>query len=292
MMPDACKQPLAVGVTGSSGLVGTALLSQLAESGCETVRLARPLNGRIHLPKILDAVVHLAGEPIANERWTEAKKARILASRVEGTRILCESLAQVEPPPQTLVCASAIGFYGNRGDEVLDEESGSGRGFLADVARAWEAATRPAVERGIRVVCLRFGMILSPQGGALAKMLPPFRCGVGGRIGSGQQYWSWITLDDAVEIVCHALTTATLSGPVNAVAPQAVTNAEFTAALGRVLGRPTLAAVPAWAARIAFGQMADELLLASARVAPRRLQETGYVFRYGEIDAALRHLLG
>ncbi len=292
MLPEAaCKQLSAVGVTGSSGLVGAALLSRLSESGYETIRLPRPGDGKYHLAQILDAVVHLAGEPIADQRWTEAKKARIRASRVDGTRILCESLAQVVPPPQTLICASAIGFYGNRGDEILDEESPAGRGFLADVAREWEDATMPAVERGIRVVCLRFGMILSTHGGALVKMLTPFRCGLGGRFGTGKQYWSWITIDDAVEVICHGLMTKSLSGPVNAVAPEAVTNAEFTATLGHVLGRPTLAAVPAWAARIALGQMADELLLASARVVPRRLQETGYVFRHGRLDAALRYLL-
>jgi len=287
----ACKQPSAVGITGSSGLLGTALFSRLSESGYETIRLPRPTASGYHLTRILDAVVHLAGEPVGNERWTEAKKARIRASRVDGTRALCKSLAQVEPSPQVLICASAVGFYGNRGNEVLEEQSPAGRGFLADVAQAWEEATQPAIECGIRVVRLRFGMILSAQGGALAKMLMPFRCGLGGRIGTGQQYWSWIALDDAVEVVCHALATKTLAGPVNAVAPQAVTNAEFTAALGRAIGRPTFTPLPAWAARIALGQMADELLLASARVVPRRLHETGFVFRYGNLDAALRHIM-
>ena len=205
---------------------------------------------------------------------------------------MCQTLAQQAPPPRVLVCASAIGFYGNRGDELLDEESGPGEGFLAEVVQSWEQSARPAVERGIRVVYLRFGMILCRQGGALGKMLGPFQCGLGGRIGDGRQYWSWITLDDALGAVCHALTAKSLMGPANVVAPQAITNAAFTAALGQVLGRPTFAHLPAWAARVVFGQMADELLLASARVVPRRLTETGYVFRHGELLAALDHLLG
>ena len=293
---------ITIGLTGSSGLVGSALASRLAADGHRVIRLRRA-NGSglsfqttkddLDLPSLpLEAVVHLAGEPIASGRWTSEKKARILTSRVEGTHNLCQALAQSDSPPRILVCASAVGFYGDRGDAFLDERSGPGKGFLPEVVRAWEDSTQPAVESGIRVVCLRFGMILSAAGGALAKMLRPFHWGLGGRIGAGRQYWSWIDLDDALGAICHVLMTDSLSGPVNAVAPEPVTNAEFTAALGRAVGRPAVVPVPAWAARAAFGQMADELLLASARVAPRRLMESGYVFRHGQLDDALRHLLG
>jgi uncharacterized protein (TIGR01777 family) len=243
-------------------------------------------------PWLFDAVVHLAGEPIAGGRWNAARKRRIRDSRIEGTRSLCRTLAEQVPPPSVLVCASAIGFYGNRGDQLLDEGSAPGEGFLAEVVQSWEQAAGPAIQRGIRVAFLRFGMILSGQGGALGKMLKPFHYGLGGPIGDGRQYWSWITLDDAVGVVCHALTTDNLAGPVNVLAPHAVTNAAFTAALGQVLRRPTLARLPAWLARILLGQMADELLLASARAVPRRLTETGYVFHHAELLAALRHLLG
>jgi len=240
----------------------------------------------------LDAAVHLAGEPIAAGRWNAAKKRRIRESRVEGTRAFCQTLTEQDRPPPVLICASAIGFYGSRGDEILDEGSAPGEGFLAEVVQAWEEAARPAAERGIRVVFLRFGMILSPHGGALAKMLRPFQYGLGGRIGSGRQYWSWITLDDALGVICHALETENLAGPVNVVAPHPVTNAEFTAALGKTLGRPALISVPAWAVRAVLGQMADELLLAGQRVEPVKLLNSGYVFKYPNLGPALVHVLG
>jgi hypothetical protein len=291
---------MTIGITGASGLVGSALGFRLLADGHRVLPLGRKEGSRLFSPAaenrsapfLPDAVVHLAGEPIARGRWNAAKKERIRDSRVEGTRVLCQTLAEQVPPPRVLVCSSAIGFYGNRGDELLDEDSGPGEGFLAEVVQSWEQAARPAIERGIRVVHLRFGMILSRRGGALGKMLGPFQYGLGGRIGDGRQYWSWIALDDAVGAVCHALTTNSLVGPVNAVAPRAITNADFTAALGHVLGRPTFAPLPAWVARLVFGQMADELLLASTRVVPRRLRELGYVFRHGDLPAALRHLLG
>lgn len=289
MAAQACSE-MRIGITGSSGLVGSALAPLLIAAGHQVTPLGRT-GGSFAPVAPFDAVVHLAGEPIASGRWNAAKKLRIRNSRVEGTRALCQALARLDCPPRTIVCASAIGFYGNRGDELLNEESGPGDGFLPEVVQAWEQAARPAIERGIRVVFLRFGMILSPRGGALSKMLGPFRCGLGGQIGNGRQYWSWIALDDAVGAVRHALTTDILSGPVNAVAPQPATNAEFTSALGRALGRSTLAHLPAWAARTLFGQMADELLLASARAVPRQLMETGYVFHCPELDDALRHLL-
>jgi len=238
-----------------------------------------------------DAVVHLAGENIAAGRWTERQKARIRDSRVKGTRLLCDLLARYSPPPKALVCASAVGYYGDRGDEILKEESASGSDFLSDVCGEWEAATQTAVERGIRVVNLRIGVVLSPLGGALAKMLTPFKLGAGGVIGSGRQYMSWIALDDAVRAFHFALTNQSLHGPVNAVAPNAVTNRDFTRTLGRVLSRPTVFPMPAFAARLAFGEMADALLLASTRVQPARLLAGGFTFRYPDLEGALRHLL-
>ena len=240
----------------------------------------------------VDGVVHLAGENIAAARWTEAQKQRVRESRVHSTRVLCEGLARLPSPPKVLVSASAIGFYGDRGDEILDEDSPSGDGFLARVAREWEAATEPAAAAGIRVVQLRFGVVLSPKGGALAKMLTPFKMGGGGVIGSGRQYWSWISLDDAAGAIYHALMTDSIHGPVNAVAPDSVTNREFTKTLGRVLSRPSITRVPAFAARIALGEMADELLLSSTRVRPKRLLDSGYEFRHDSLEDALRHMLG
>jgi hypothetical protein len=236
--------------------------------------------------------VHLAGDNIASGRWTAAKKASIRNSRVQGTTVLCEALAQLVKPPKVLLSASAIGYYGDRGATTLREESPPGTGFLAEVCQAWEAATAPAVQRGIRVVYLRFGMVLSAAGGALAKMLTPFRLGLGGVVGTGKQYMSWIALDDVLGVIPHALSTETLHGPVNVVAPQAVTNQEFTTALGQVLRRPTKLPMPAFAARLLFGEMADALLLASTRVAPVRLLASGYTFHYPELEEALQHLLG
>jgi hypothetical protein len=236
-------------------------------------------------------VVHLAGENIGAGRWTAVRKEEIRRSRVEGTRRLCESLARLTRRPKVLVTASAIGFYGNRGDEILKEDSGPGSDFLAQVCREWEAATDPASRGGIRVVHLRFGMILSPSGGALKKMLLPFKMGAGGRIGRGTQYVSWIGIDDVAGVIHHAIVTESLRGPVNGVAPTPVTNAEYTRTLARVLSRPAIAPMPAFAARLAFGEMADALLLASQRVMPTRLQATGYQSRYPELERALRHLL-
>jgi len=294
-------------VTGASGLVGSALVPYLTTSGHRVTRLVRspprPGAAEIHWDPAagvqdlgslegMDAVVHLAGENIAGGRWTAARKAKIRDSRVIGTRTLCETLARLPQPPKVLVSASAIGYYGDRGAEPLWENSAVGSGFLAEVCRAWEEATQPAVQKGIRVVLLRIGIVLSPAGGALAKMLLPFKLGLGGVISGGSQYMSWIALDDVAGAVAHALMTDTLHGPVNAVAPFPVTNREFTKTLGRVLGRPTVFPLPAFGARLAFGEMADALLLASTRVEPKRLLATQYGFRYPELDGALRHLLG
>lgn len=238
----------------------------------------------------LDAVVHLAGETVAG-RWTDDKKERILRSRVDGTRTLSEALAGLERPPRVLVTASAIGYYGDRGDEQLTEESSSGDGFLAEVVREWEAASRPAEEAGIRVVRLRFGIVLSPAGGALETMLTPFRLGVAGKLGSGRQWMSWISIDDVVGAIRHALVADELAGVANTVAPNPVTNAEFTKTLGRVLGRPTLLPVPGAALRLALGEFSQEAL-SSTRVVPRRLLESGYEFRHPDLEQALRHVLG
>ena len=296
-----------VAVSGSTGLVGSEVVASLSAAGHEVVRLVRrvpapgekavrwdPEKREIDAAGLegLDAVVHLAGENVGSGRWTAARKAAIRDSRVDGTRLLCEALAGLARPPKTLVCASAIGIYGDRGEELLTEESPPGTGFLSEVCREWEAASAPAVRQGIRVVALRIGVVLSPRGGALSRMLPPFRAGLGGVFGNGRQYVSWVALDDLAGIVLHALQSGELRGPVNAVAPRPVTNREFTEALGKVLLRPTLLPVPAFALRLAVGrEMADALLLASARVVPRRLEETGYPFRFPELGAALRHLL-
>lgn len=292
-------------VSGSSGMVGTALISRLESSGDMVTRLARrqprPNGGKDFAvwdpegssldERALeghDAVVHLAGESISHGRWTAEKKKRIRESRVRGTQLLSEAITRLSSRPEVLVCASAIGYYGDRGDEILTEESGSGSGFLAEVCREWEAATEAARRAGIRVVILRFGMILSPLGGALKTMLPIFRLGLGGTFGDGRQWMSWIALKDVVEAIVHVTAAHELSGPVNTVSPNPVRNEEFTSVLGRTLHRPTLFAVPAAVARLALGDMAQELLLASARVFPRRLDDSGFQFRYSDLDQALR----
>lgn len=295
-------------VSGSTGLVGTALIPSLMAGGHEVIRLVRaksqtpskeiigwnPEAGYIDSAGLegIDAVIHLAGEPIASGRWNPARKARIRDSRVQGTRLLCSALVHAARRPAVLLCASAIGFYGDRGDEVLTEASGAGSGFLADVCRDWEAATDLARQNGIRVVNLRFGVILSTAGGALAKMLTPFKMGVGGVVGSGRQYMSCISIADCIGAIQQALAADKLTGPVNVVQPGPVTNREFTKTLGKVLGRPTIFPMPAVAARLAFGEMADQLLLASARVEPQKLLAAGYQFRHPDLETALRHVLG
>ena len=295
-------------ISGSTGLIGSALIPVLTGAGHEVVRLVRstpkrdgsevhwdPESERIDTAGLegMDAVVHLAGENIGSARWTRNKKARIFDSRVKGTRLLCESLANLTRPPQVLVSASAIGYYGNRDTESVNEESASGFGFLAEVCIEWEIATEPVTETDIRLVNLRMGIVLSREGGPLAKMLPPFKMGVGGVLGSGRQYMSWIALDDAVVAIHHALVTEGLQGPVNNVAPHAVTNREFTKALGRVLRRPTLFPIPSFGLRVMFGrEMANELFLSSTRVVPNRLLDTGFTFQYPNLEDALRHVLG
>jgi len=293
-------------VSGSSGLVGSALRPALADAGDEVGRLVRPgtkvgsldvawdpVAGRLDNEKLegFDAVIHLAGENIAAGRWNAARKEAIRRSRVDGTLLLTRALAKMKTPPTTFVSASAIGYYGDRGDEVLKETSERGRGFLPAVCVAWESAAEPAEAAGMRVVHLRFGVILSKDGGALARMLTPFRLGLGGPVGDGRQYMSWITLDDAVGAIRHALDSTSIAGPVNAVSPAPLTNRKFGSTLGRVLGRPAIAPLPVFMARLAFGEMADALLLASARVVPGVLQATGYRFRHPDLEMALRDIL-
>ncbi|HNQ88123.1 MAG TPA: TIGR01777 family oxidoreductase [Verrucomicrobiota bacterium] len=291
-------------ITGATGLIGRALAARLEGRRHRVVPLRRapaprsgeptwdPERGRVDLEPAgpLDAVIHLAGETIA-QRWTPSAKSRIGSSRIDATRRLSEALAALACPPRVLVAASATGFYGDRGDEVLDEQSAPGRGFLPELCQAWESATAPARDRGIRVVCLRLGIVLARDGGALARMLPVFRWGLGGRIGSGRQYWSWITLEDLLGAIERCLEESQFSGAVNAVAPGTATNALFTAALSRALRRPALLPVPAFALRIALGEMGREVLLASARVRPTRLLEAGFAFLDPDLDSAFRHVV-
>jgi uncharacterized protein (TIGR01777 family) len=286
-----------VGLTGSSGLVGRALAPFLTTGGHHVIpyrRFEETRTDQFWNPESIedvDAVVHLAGESI-DGRWSAAKKQKIARSRIEGTSQLVNQIVRSSSPPRVLVCASAIGYYGNRGDETLIETASKGDGFLSDVCEQWETATRPARDAGIRVVNLRFGVVLSSRGGALARMLPPFRLGAGGRIGSGDQYMSWIAIDDAIGAIHHALRCPDLSGPVNAVSPNPITNLDFTKSLGCVLGRPTIVPLPASAARAAFGEMADALFLSSTRCSPDRLIRAGYPFRYPDLEDALRFQLG
>lgn len=291
-----------IGITGTHGLVGAALLA-MWQSRHELVPIvhsrtsargekvswnfeernfdSEPCDG-------LDAFIHLAGENIATGRWTKAKKERIRESRVAGTRFLAERLARLAKPPKVFVSASAVGYYGNRGDEILTEESAAGNGFLAEVCVGWEESAQVLEKSGVRVVNLRIGVVLSKKGGALAKMLPPFRMGVGGVIGSGTQYMSCVALDDLVSIIDRSVRDEKMNGPVNAVCPEPVTNADFTRALGLVLSRPTIFPMPAVAARIVFGEMADALLLSSARVLPAKLSAAGFSFKCPTALSALR----
>ena len=303
----AGSAPLAVGLTGASGLVGSTLAAMLTTGGHRVIRLVRskgsgpglsalwdPEKGVLEPEKLegLDAVVHLAGENIADGRWTARKKDRILHSRVAGTTNLVRSLGALETPPRTFLSASAIGIYGDRGDESLDETSATGSGFLADVCRQWEEAAESATAFGMRVATARTGIVLTPAGGALAKMLPAFRMGGGGRLGSGRQFMSWISIDDAAAALIHILLRPEMSGPVNLVSPNPVRNAEFTRQLARTLGRPALLPMPAFAAKALFGQMAEEALLASSRVKPEKLEKSSFRFRDTLLGPALERLLG
>jgi len=291
-------------VSGVSGPIGAALVPSLASAGAQIVRLVRgaaksaeqiswdPLVA-LSAAEVsgFDAIIHLAGESVVG-RWTAAKKKTIRDSRILGTRNLATALVQAKDRPRLFICASAVGFYGDRGDELLTEESAAGSGFAADLGREWEGASRIAAQGDIRTVNLRIGLVLSPKGGALEKMLTPFKLGLGGRLGPGTQWWSWIHVDDIVGAIHHIIQTESLSGPVNLVAPGTVRNEEFTRVLASVLRRPALFPVPAFAARLALGEMAQELMLTSQRVVPGKLAASGYSFRFRELRAALEDLLG
>jgi len=287
-----------IGITGSSGLIGTALRQQLEAEGHEVRRFLRgkpedpeavwsPAGGWIRPGALegLDAIVHLAGESIGEGRWTKSRKAELRASRIDSTRLLVSELERIANPP-ALIAASAVGIYGNRGDEILDEASPSGTGFLAELTREWEAEAFRAQGAGARTVALRFGVVLAPGAGALKRMALPFKFGLGGRLGDGRQWFSWVALEDAVAVIQRAIATD-MSGVYNVTAPTPVTNRELTKALAGVLRRPALFAVPGFALRAILGEAADELLLASQRVMPRRLAEAGFAFRYPEIAGAL-----
>jgi uncharacterized protein len=294
-------------VSGASGPIGKALLPTLRANGAHITRLVRnsaqptysdeqtipwhpeqPLSA--DALSGFDAVIHLAGESIVG-RWTEPKKSKIRDSRVIGTRNLAQSLAQAKHRPQIFLCSSAIGYYGNRGDEPLTEESAPGSGFLAEVCQEWEAATHPAAEAGIRTVAIRTGVVLSREGGALAKMLPAFKMGVGGKIGDGRQWMSWIDVQDLVGAIHHILKSDLLYGPVNMVAPRPVTNAEFTQTLASVLSRPAVFPMPAFAVKLLFGEMGETVLLGSQRVEPTQLVSSGYPFRFRDLRASLQNTL-
>ncbi len=294
---------LRIAITGASGLIGAAVRSRLdpAHTVIPLVRRAPgpgerrwdPLAGRLD-PTVfsdVDVVVHLAGESIAGGRWSKSRLKAIRQSRAAGTATIVAGIEAASPRPRTLLSASAVGYYGDRGDTTVDESRGAGTGFLPEVAVEWERATDPLLAIGVRVVTTRFGIVLSPAGGALAKMLPPFRLGLGGRLGSGRQWMSWISVDDCAEAIGH-LIGSSLAGPVNLVAPEPVTNAEFTRTLGRVLNRPTLIPIPAALLRAVVGGLADEGLLASTRVVPTRLVGDGFRFRHPRLEDALRHVLG
>ena len=296
-----------VAVTGASGLIGTAVVRRLQAEGYQMLRLTRsrpsgpdqvqwdPMAGRLDPDALAkaDAVVHLAARNIGDRlRWTAATKRDLLQTRVEGTGLVAGTMAGLSLGPRVLVCASGVGFYGDRGDEVLTEASSGGRGFLADVVRRWEEAADPARAAGLRVVHLRTGPVQTAAGAGLPKQALMFRLGIGGRLGSGRQWLSWISLDDIAGAYLHALTREDLDGPVNAVAPNPVTNAEFTATLARILRRPAVLHVPAFGPRLVLGEAADELLFVSQRARPARLQATGYRFQRPELEPALRHTLG
>ncbi|MBM3848427.1 MAG: TIGR01777 family protein [Verrucomicrobia bacterium] len=302
---EKCSHLPGVAVTGSSGLIGSALVAALSKRGFEVTCLKRNPEARPGDPAFWSgitagpgqpprpaprAVVHLAAETIA-QRWTPAARERIRRSRVEGSRSLVESLLRLQPLPRVVISASATGIHGNRGDEMLDEWSSKGEGFLANLAQEWEDAFAPLTQAGVRVVFARFGIVLSPHGGALAKMLLPFRLGLGGKLGSGRMFWSWISLPDAVSALCFLLEKEDVTGPVNVVSPFPVRQHEFAQTLASVLKRPCILSTPGWVLNLAMGDMAREALLASFNVQPRKLLQSGFQFRHPRLHDALQHIL-
>lgn len=306
-MTESTRNNLKIAIGGSTGLVGTELVSFLTARGHQVARLMRRVSNQFSEPQVQwdpaqgtidsaglegsDVVVHLGGDNIAHGRWNAGKKRLIRDSRVISTGLLASTIAGLTKPPRVFICASAIGFYGDRGDEVLTEDSAPGPRFLSDVCREWEQATEPARAAGIRVVNLRIGVILTAKGAALKKMLLPFKLGLGGIVGSGQQWWSWVAIDDVLGAIDFAIHHEDLRGPINCVAPECVTNRDFTKTLGRVIRRPTLFPMPAFVVKLLFGEMGEELLLGSNRVVPSRLQAAGYPFACAQLEGALRHLL-
>lgn len=293
-----------VAITGASGLVGQALSEAMKRSGNEPIPVSRrrsqagsifwdPAKGEIESEKLeeIDAIVHLAGESIAGGRWTNSFKQKILDSRVNGTRLIAETILKLSQPPKVFISTSAVGYYGNRGDATLTEDSRGGEGFLADVCRAWEACADRVIESPVRLAKLRFGVVLSKSGGTLALMLTPFRFGLGGVIGPGTQFMSWVTIDDVVRAIQYVLTHDEARGVFNVTSPVPVTNREFTKTLGSVIHRPTVLGIPSFAARLALGEMADELLLSSTRAVPEHLEKIGFRFEHPELKEALVHLL-
>lgn len=283
-----------VAITGSHGLIGSALVRHLTADGDDVVRVSRDDSGHFDTSAIhgVDAVVHLGGVGIADKRWSNSHKQRVLDSRVEGTTAVARAVAEADPPP-ALLSASALGYYGDRGSEEITEESGPGTGFLADVCVAWEKATESAEQAGARVVHLRTGLVLTPEGGALKKQLPLFKAGVAGKLGSGRQWFSWITLEDEINAILFALREPRIEGAINLTAPHPVTNAEFTKALGHALHRPTVLSVPAAALKVALGaEFAAEMVLAGAKVLPRALESAGFTFAHPTLEEALAALLG
>ncbi len=301
------NRPLTIAVTGSSGFLGRNLVQLLTSGGHKVVPVVRSraaardgaVYWNVERQEIdsaglagVDAVVHLAGEPLVAWRWTAEKKRAILRSRERGTGLIARTVADLSPRPRVLVCASAVGFYGSRGNEVLTEKSKAGRGFLAEVCQAWEAAADPARRTGVRVTHIRQGVALSPEGGVLERMLPAFKTGIAGRLGRGSQYLPWISLEDALGLMMHAIFTPTVRGPMNATAPLPVTNSTFTSTMGRVLARPTIIPVPALAVKALFGEMGRALLLGGQRAVPAKAEESGYSFFYPALEDALRFVLG
>jgi uncharacterized protein (TIGR01777 family) len=289
-------------IAGASGFVGHAVVAGLRSEGHRVQRLVRrdtahedekawdPARQRLDPQALqgIDAIINLAGENLSAGRWTAARRQRILRSRVDATDTLVNAIRAAPQKPEVLINASAVGFYGDRGDETLTEQSSSGQGFLPDVCRAWESAAETAGSVGVRTVCLRFGLVLDPSGGALGRLLPLFRMGLGGRLGSGRQWMSWISREDVVGVIRFALADRRVAGPLNVVAPEPIRNADFTRALGHVLHRPAILPAPAWALRLAFGAMADEALLASTRAVPAKLQSLGFRFRTARVEDAVR----
>ena len=293
-----------VAVTGSSGLIGSALVERLRDDGHDVVRVVRasaagvrwdPEAGTIDEAGLagVDGVVHLAGEGLGEKRWTDAQKRRIRDSRIKGTTLLASTLARLDPKPSVFVSGSAVGYYGLRGGEVLTEASSNGTGFLAELCRDWEAAAQPAADAGIRTVLLRTGIVLSPKGGALGRLLPLIKLGLGGKLSSGEQWWSWISLEDEVRMILHALTTSSVEGPLNAVSPNPVTNAELVKEAGRIAGRPTVFAVPKFALGLVMGsELTEEMILASQRALPTTAEASGFTFSHPDVRSALRTILG